>query len=119
MVRFLNQFSRWSERNTDQQNEYLERLFRSFLAACSSLPKDAFINKRNRRFNIALYEAAFTATSEGAFEKKRELQGNVAASDIASLENDTEFVDASIQGTTQTANVETRLKRTRMLVRPL
>src|ERR1039457_761517 len=59
MVRFLNRFSRKCEKHTPDQNAYLEDLARSFLNASSRMPDDAFVNKRNRRFNIALYEAVF------------------------------------------------------------
>jgi len=53
MARFLNQFSKDSEKNSEAQNEYLEKFFQSFLAACSGLSEDAFINLRSKRFNIA------------------------------------------------------------------
>src|SRR5437660_12594916 len=56
MVKFLNQFSRKSRSNTDEKNAYLSEFFNSFLEACSDLGSDAFLNKTNRRFNVALYE---------------------------------------------------------------
>jgi hypothetical protein len=61
MVKFLNQFSRKCEDHDEKQNAYLQRLFISFLEACEDLPADAFINLKNNRFNIALFEAVFTA----------------------------------------------------------
>ncbi|MEP6718547.1 MAG: hypothetical protein ABJB21_05360 [bacterium] len=61
LKKFLNQFSRKCHSHSDEQNEYLEKLFASFLDACKDLPDDTFINKKNRRFNIALLEAVFTA----------------------------------------------------------
>ena len=50
MVRFLNKFSRKSEKNDIRKNEYLEQLFLSFMQSASSLSEDAFTNKKNNRF---------------------------------------------------------------------
>jgi len=119
MVRFLNRFSKLSEAHTDDQNRYLEKLFLSFLDACYDLPDDAFINAKNNRFNIALFEAAFTATCAEAFKDRRLLKGEIGPSEIATLEKDTEFVSASLEGTTRTANVALRLERARVLITAL
>jgi uncharacterized protein with ParB-like and HNH nuclease domain len=119
MVKFLNQFSRKCRAHDDVQNEYLRRLFLSFLHACAALPNDAFLNKRNRRFNIALYESVFAATSRQAFKERREIAGSVSAEEVATLESDSEFTKASLEGTTRTTNVETRLKRAKAIVAAL
>jgi uncharacterized protein with ParB-like and HNH nuclease domain len=119
MVRFLNQFSRNSERNTDEQNQYLSDLFRSFLTSAQALPDDAFINKGNRRFNIALYEAIFTATCRDAFAERRLATGSIGGPSVASLETDKAFQEAALQGTTRTVNVQTRLNRAKEIVSAL
>jgi uncharacterized protein with ParB-like and HNH nuclease domain len=119
MVKFLNQFSRKCKGHDDAQNEYLRNLFVSFLDACEDLPDDAFLNKRNKRFNIALYEAVFTATNQNAFNERRGIRGNVSAEQVATLESDPEFTKASLEGTTRTANVETRLRRAKEIVSAL
>jgi hypothetical protein len=67
MVKFLNQFSRKCRSHTEQQNEYMSNLLTSFLECCADLPEDAFLNKKNRRFNVALYEATFAAVCRSAF----------------------------------------------------
>jgi len=113
MVRFLNQFSRKCESHANSQNEYLQRLFVSFLKACEDIPDDAFTNPKNNRFNIALFEAVFTATCEEAFKKRRLLDAEMDADEITTLERDPSFVTASLEGTT---NVGTRLKRARALI---
>jgi hypothetical protein len=69
MVRFLNQFSRRCKSQSDEQNAYLANLFDSFLLACKDLPEGAFLNKQNRRFNVALYEVAFAAVCGPSFAK--------------------------------------------------
>jgi uncharacterized protein with ParB-like and HNH nuclease domain len=119
MVKFLNQFSRKCESQQEQQNEYLSTLFSSFLASCRSLPDDAFTNKKNRRFSIALYEAVFTAACTRAFAERRTLQGEISPQGVAALEDDQEFVQASLQGTTRTSNVEKRLERASKLITAL
>jgi uncharacterized protein with ParB-like and HNH nuclease domain len=119
MVKFLNQFSRKCKAHDDGQNEYLRNLFVSFLYACADLPEDAFLNKRNKRFNIALYEAVFTATNQSAFKERREIKGNVSADQVAMLESDPEFTKASLEGTTRTTNVETRLRRAKAMIAAL
>ncbi len=116
MVKFLNQFSRKCATCTEEQNAYLQELFQSFLSACQSLPDEAFLNKKNRRFNIALYEAVFTAVCEHAFKKRRPLKGFIDAKKVEALENDDDFLKASLEGTTSTANVDKRLTRARSIV---
>ncbi len=116
MVKFLNQFSRKCETHDDDKNKYLESLFRSFLKSCSALGDDAFLNKRNGRFNIAMFEAAFTVVCEAAFKERRLLTGTIDRARIETLENDAEFVKASLEGTTRTANVSKRIQRARDIV---
>ena len=119
MVRFLNRFSRRSERNTEEQNEYMKDLFQSFIAACSSLPDDAFLNKGNGRFNIALYEAVFTATCKNALKDRRMLEGSLDAAEVERLTGDSKFVEAATEGTTATANVKARLQRAIAMLKSL
>jgi hypothetical protein len=113
MVRFLNQFSKMSEANNKDQNRYLEDLFVSFLNSSESLSDNAFINVRNNRFNIALFEAAFTALLEKAFAERRVAIGEIDPDQLAALADDGEFQEAAGYGTTRTANVNLRLKKAR------
>jgi len=119
MVKFLNRFSRRCRSNTTTQNAFLQELFKSFLASCSSLANDAFLNKKNNRFNVALYEASFAAICRHGFEEKRILRGEVDAKQLLQLEEDPEFVGATIEGTTQTKNVKVRLKRAKEILTTL
>ena len=116
MVKFLNQFSKKCEAHSVEQNDYLRELFTSFLDACEGLPEDAFINKKTKRFNIALLEAVFTAACKKALAERRILDGTVRGDALATLENDEEFLTASLEGTTRTANVELRLSRAEALI---
>ena len=119
MVKFLNQFSKKCETHKPEQNAYLRQLFGSFLGVATDLPDDAFINKGNNRFNIALYEAVFTAVCEGAFSRKGTTVQPLNANRMRQLEVDSQFVEASKEGTTRKTNVETRLGRARTILCPL
>ena len=116
MVRFLNQFSRKCKANDTEKNEYLELLFDSFLHACSDLPDDTFLNRKNKRFNIALYEATFAAALKNAFAQKRIARGALDAVKLHTLEADEDFSAAALQATTRTSNVEQRLNRAEAIV---
>lgn len=111
MIKFLNQFSKNCERYNVGQNEYFENLFASFLNACADLPDNAFMNKKNNRFNIALYEAVFSAVNQKAFSDNRCINGKLETEKIRTLETDPEFSGAALAATTQTANVKKRLNR--------
>jgi len=116
LVRFLNRFSKKCIANEESLNKFIEDLFYSYLASCSQLDDDVFINKRNGRFNIALFEAVFTATCEQAYKNGRLTHGHIDQSKIKALEDDQEFVKASYEATTRTTNVSTRLKRAREVI---
>lgn len=119
MVKFLNQFSKDCAKNDPDKNKYLEDLLLSFLESCDDLPTDIFINLRSNRFNIALFEAVFTATCKDAFASRRLLSGKVSLEEIKKLIADTEFSQSSIEGTTNKANVDTRLNRAQALISSL
>jgi uncharacterized protein with ParB-like and HNH nuclease domain len=111
MVKFLNQFSREARKYPEEANQRLARLLVSFLASCSDLPGTAFLNRRNNRFNVALYEAAFVAACKAPLAENRDLGARLDASRLAQLETDSAFLGATIEGTTRTTNVRTRLER--------
>lgn len=119
LVRFLNQFSRKCETHTAEKNSYLERLFKSFLMACQELPEDMFINVRNNRFHIALFEATFAASCRQALVERRELVGNIDAVEVSALSTDEAFLAAAVEGTTRTSNVNIRLNRADAILRAL
>ena len=116
MVSFLNRFSQECRKNSAEKNDYLERLFRSFLRACARLPDDVFLNKQNNRFNIALYEAVFAGSGKRAIAESRLIEGMLDAGRIRDLETDKEFSSAALEGRTNTANVEKRLSRAEVIV---
>lgn len=111
MVRFLNQFSRKCKEYDSSRNKYLENLFESFLDAMSPLSPAVFKNETTNRFNIALYESIFTAVCKKAYKEECLVQYHLDEDKVVALRSDEEFLNASLQGTTSTANVGKRLKR--------
>ena len=109
MTRFLNQFSKKCEGNKRKDNDRLRSLFRSFLRAIRSLPPDVFVNPSTRRFNIALFEAVFTATCQPVYRNGGVVEGKLDAKKIQRLRTDREFGAASQTATTRTDNVKKRL----------
>ena len=116
MLKFLNRFSQECKMFGKDKNAYLEALFRSFVKACDELPKGAFINKRNNRFNIALYEAVFAAVCKQAYEETRMVEGKIESKALEELETDETFTRAALEGTTRTSSVHTRLKQAREII---
>ena len=111
LVRFLNRFSKESQNNTLEQNEYFENLFKSFLCAAKHLSDDTFINKGNNRFNIALMEAVFYAACKDSFADREFISTPLSEERIKELEVDEDFVAAASMTATSTRNVNIRLQR--------
>ncbi|MEJ5178859.1 hypothetical protein [Erwinia sp. MYb416] len=109
MVKFLNQFSKKCKNNTIEQNTYLQNLYVSFLDSCSELPEDAFTNKSNNRFNIAVYEAVFRAACFDAFNEERLVTGKISLESLNDIKMNTTFTQAASEGTTKVSNVSARL----------
>ena len=110
MIRFLNEFSQESRDHSGERNDYLRKLFESFLQACEGMPEGVFI-KDNNRFNIALYEAVFTVACKKAHAESRMIKHALDWDRVRELGRDGEFSQASKAGTTSTTNVKTRLSR--------
>ena len=109
MIKFLNRFSKKCAENNTQENEYLQSLFCSFMDATSGLSDGTFINKKNNRFNIALYEAVFTAACRDAYSNKDTVKSAIRPEQVEELRRDDRFNAATLKATTQTENVQTRL----------
>lgn len=109
MVRFLNNFSRKSKSNTEQKNDYLEKLFAVFLKTCEPLGERPFHGRKTNKFNISLFEAVFAAQCGPTFERRDlELQP-FNPQRFENLKEDEKFANASLEKTTSTTNVKLRL----------
>ncbi len=116
MVRFLNKFSKMARGYTTEFILYLQQLFEGFLAATQDLPVNAFINRRNNRFNIALFEATFVAACTKPLEAAAAVVPPILESALRELEKDDGFVKAATEGTTQKPKVDIRLARARAIL---
>jgi hypothetical protein len=116
MVKFLNQFSKKCKRMSDDENAYLASLLSQFVESCSDLPPDAFVNKANRRFDVALFESVFAGTCAAAFHNRRALNGKIDLQKLQELSTDVEFRGALIRSTTDAKNVRKRVERATAVV---
>ncbi len=117
MVKFLNRFSKKAQSHTVEQNDYLKKLFLSFLKSTSQLTDDVFLIPDSARFNIALFEAVFVASCNSPFKSRSLVNGDLCYGSIDNLRVDPEFVQAARLATTQTSNVRKRLHRASEIVR--
>lgn len=116
LTKFLNQFSKKCQKHSDSQNKYLKDLFESFLKATAPVPNSAFLDRRNRRFNIALFEAVFAIACENAFRNNKLIKKSLENDKIQQLRDDDAFSKASLEGTTRTTNVTKRLERAHVIL---
>ena len=117
MVKFLNQFSKKAQNHSIEQNDYLEKLFLSFLESTSQLTDNVFLIPDSARFNIALFEAVFVAVCKPYFDTRSPIDGHICSSSISELRTDHEFLQAARVATTQTTNVRKRLQRASEIIR--
>lgn len=111
LKKFLNQFAKKCQSHTEKQNQYLEDLFKTFLAACQELPDDIFFRRTNR-FSIALFEAIFTVTCQAAFHQQQLPDIELSLDKIKQLKNDESFINTLRGGgTLNKTNVVKRLQR--------
>ena len=115
MIKFLNGFSKNCKNLDQEQLNYLEKLFESFMSACQHLPNDAFLTKK-QRFNISLYDATFAAICGDVFEDRNFIINPISYEKLMSLRDDQQFLEASQAETARKTNVETRLLRARSIL---
>lgn len=111
MSRFLNDYSRDSTKNDPARNEYLERLFGSFVDSCRGLGERDFYGKKSGKFNIALFEAVFYAVCKPLVESSELVSCMVDSNKVRELADDQVFQGASSARTTNSLNVKRRLDR--------
>lgn len=116
LAKFLNTYSAIAKKYDDKTLNYIENVFAKIMDACSLLPDDTFINKKTKRFNTFVFEALMYALGQKHFANKTFPQNKIRIEDIERLENDLEFADASIKGTTNKDSVEKRLQRAKIIL---
>lgn len=111
MTRFLNMSSRRFKSLKDEDILYCEKLFLSFLEACSELNGKSFISRLGTRFNISTFEAVFVALTYKPFSKHELVSTKINVENLESLKADLDFVGATQISTASSANVALRKKR--------
>jgi len=107
MVKFLNRYSKKCEHNTDEKNNQLQRYFLNFLEITEALPEDIFMNDKNYRFNIALFEAVFVTCLE-RIDAGSDISG-IEEESIKAVMSNSGFVTAATSASTSSGNVRLRL----------
>ena len=115
MSKFLNSFSKKAKHFEDSYVAYCESLFRSFLDACDSLDERALKTQTNR-FSVTVFEAVFYAAASDAFQARAEIQGRIDPASVSRLRSDPKFTLAANRGTTNSSNVDSRLRIAKELV---
>lgn len=115
MTKFLNGFSKNCKTLDNDRIEYLKDLFESFMESCTELSDNAFLSKRGR-FNISLFDATFAAICGEVFSDRELVDEKVDPDNLANLQGDEQFIDASQSDTARKANVDIRLKRARAIL---
>lgn len=115
MVAFLNSFSQKTKSFNKDKIDYLERLFLSFVEACSELGERAFF--RNNRFSKTLFESVFVAACSEAFENQTLLNLKVEPSSFEFLKKDEKFISYLLSGSSSSDNIKGRIERAKEIIK--
>lgn len=108
MTKFLNGFAKEAKAISENQIEYLESLFDSFLLACSELNERAFFGKDGKRFNISTFDAVFVAVCDEAFRNNALVSAKLDQAKLDALKANPEFSAATQKDTAGSTNVALR-----------
>lgn len=114
MVKFLNRFSQEAKTFDDNHLQKLQQMLQSFLDSCKHLPSDAFHSNQGR-FSPMIFESVFVAACT-PYTKNGIIRGNINVQSLIDLKEDRAFREATQSRTSDTANVRTRLSRSRDLL---
>lgn len=109
MTRFLNESSRKLKQLKEEDINYCEELFLSFLKACKKLDDKSFISSRGR-FNLSTFEAVFVALAEEPFSKRELVTREINIANLKKLKENEAFKYATQIATASSANVAQRKK---------
>ena len=116
MSKFLNSFSKKAKKVPEDQVIYFEQLFNSFLKACESLDSRALKTQTNR-FSVTIFESVFFAAAKAALSEHRIISGRIDPDSVAELRANADFSLATSRGTTNSSNVESRLRLASSILR--
>lgn len=114
MVSFLNLFSEKSKKFSEDEINYLNDLFVSFIDACSELEEKAFF--RNSRFSVTLFESVFVAACYRDFKNKKLLKRKINTKTFEKLRNDSKFISFLKSGSSSGENIKGRMERAKEII---
>lgn len=116
MNRFLNKFSKMTNRLEKEDVEYLEQVFLKFIESCSDLKEKSFCSV-NGKFSISFFESVFVAACESSFKDKKFVEGKILQESIEELKIDPEYSNACKESMSSKRNVDTRMARAKEIIK--
>ena len=110
MTRFLNQFAKEMQTESQEEIELLEDMLSSFLNICADFPVGVF-GTSSRKLNISVFESVFAAACKSGYQVRSGRVHSLCSDKIDSLKHDPAFLDAARTKSTNTDKVRTRLSR--------
>lgn len=115
MKGYLDRFANRMKRESTEQVDYLNSLFKAFLEKTKDFPKEIFKTKNNR-FSVMLFESVFYATCKDAFDNSDKSIHEIKAESIERLKSDSNFIKYTAERTTSKDAVQSRLKKAREII---
>lgn len=116
MNRFLNKFSKMTNRFEKEDVDYLEQVFLKFIESCSDLKEKSFCSASGK-FSISFFESVFVATCENSFKSKQFVDGKITQESLEALKSDVEYINACKESMSSKKNVETRMSRAKEIIK--
>lgn len=108
MIQFLNQFSKESQKFSDEQIEKCKDLFNTVLDVLADIEPKTFLTK-NQSFNVSFFDSVFVAIAE-QLQKKNESEVIITEEKLKQLKEDVAFDEAITHSTSHQKVVATRLR---------
>ncbi len=115
MSRFLNKYAKEMQDYPIAEIELLQKILSSFLDVCADFPARIF-GTPQRKLNVSVFESVFSAACESGYAKKTGIVHSLCREKIEKLKKDSAFLDAASTKSTDTENVQFRLKRAKELL---
>ena len=116
MIRFLNKFSEEMKIVKKTKNiAYLGDLLNNFLEQSKSWDKQSFISSKGK-FNMLMFESTFAVICKAAYDQKNFNITEIDSKKLEELKNNSEFIDATSDHTTNTSKVKDRFRVTNRIL---
>ncbi len=116
MTRFLNQFAKEMQEESQEEIGLLENMLSSFLELCADFPVGVFAASSSRKLAISVFESVFAAACKSGYQDGSGRVHSLCSDKIEKLKQDPAFLDAVSTKSTDTDKVQTRLNRARTLL---